>query len=175
MREETVHREVSVIAETQSSANSSVQSDQCNSSEEKAPTSAGPSSGRKLPRVGANHGKRGSDHLQRMKSVVHSNSSNSPAHGDLGDPSKRTMTQSVARPSHLRGIWCFQQHHADHPDGLCYQGHLRSPVGGGNSCRDVTSAIASSVSSVIVGGVIISVRRSVSTISLQSELSRSGA
>jgi hypothetical protein len=163
-----------VIVETQPSANSSAQSDQCNSSEEKAPTSAGPSTGRKPPRVGANHGKRGSDHLQRMKSVVHNNSSNLPAHGDHGDPSKCTVTQSVAPQSHLCGICCFQQHHANHPDGLCYQGHLRSPAAE-NSCRDVTPAITSSVSSVIVGGAIISVRRSVSTISLQSELSRSGA
>jgi len=36
----------------------------------------------------------------------------------------------------------------------------------GDSCTDVTPAIASSVSSVIVGGAISSVRRSVSMISL---------
>jgi hypothetical protein len=46
---------------------------------------------------------------------------------------------------------------------------------GGLDFIDVTSAIASSVSSVIDGGAIISVRRSVSVISLQSDLSRSGA
>jgi hypothetical protein len=143
--------------------------------EEKAPTSAGPSSGRKPPRLGANHVKRDSNHLQRMKSVVHNNSLETrPLMETHGNPSKRTVTQSVAPQSHLRGICCFQQHHADHPDGLCYQGHLRSPAAG-DSCRDVTPAIASSVLSVIVGGAIISVRRSVSAISLQNDLSRSGA
>jgi hypothetical protein len=44
----------------------------------------------------------------------------------------------------------------------------------GNACRDVTPAIASSVSSVIAGGAISSVRRSVSTNSLQSDTIRSG-
>jgi hypothetical protein len=97
----------------------------------KAPTSAGPSTGRKPPQVGASHDRRGSDHLQRTKSVVHSNSSSSSAHGDHGDPSKCTVTQNVAPQSHLRRICCFQQHHADHPGALCYQGHLRSPTAGG--------------------------------------------
>jgi len=50
--------------------------------QKKSPDERGAKFGRKPPRVGASHDKRGGDHLQRMKSVVHSNSSNSPAHGD---------------------------------------------------------------------------------------------
>jgi hypothetical protein len=45
-----------------------------------------------------------------------------------GNLSKRAVTQNVAPQSHLRGICCFQQHHADQSDALCYQGHLRSPA-----------------------------------------------
>jgi hypothetical protein len=101
------------------------------SSEEKPRRVRGQVQGGNRPTLWACHGKRGSDHLQGMKSVVHNNSSNSPAHGDPRHPSKRTVTQSVAPQSHLRGICCFQQHHADHPDGSCYQGHLRSPAAGG--------------------------------------------
>ena len=46
------------------------------------------------------------------------NPSNSPAHGDLGDPCKRTLSQSVAQESHLRAIVAFNTCHADHPDVL---------------------------------------------------------
>ncbi len=93
--------------------------------EEKPRRARGQVQGGNRPRVGASDDKRGSDRFQRMKSVVHSNSSTRPLMQTHRDPSKRAVTQSVAPQSHLRGICCFQHHHADHLDELCYQGHLR--------------------------------------------------
>jgi hypothetical protein len=120
-------REVSVIFETQPSANfSAVRSVIV---QKKSPDECGAKYREETaPEWGQLHDKRGSDQLQRMKSVVHNNSSNSLAHGDH---SIRTVTQSVAPQSHFRGICCFQQHHTDHPDGLCYQDYPRNLAAGG--------------------------------------------